>query len=281
MILNIENNWMLTGGDSMLGRYLRARLEQSAPQPELTLFHCDGTDANDDAMRLNLEATERLLSNLPAEPRRVVYVSSWQVYSPDAGEGVDETRPTFAWSEAGKSRARTELLLEKWAAAHGATLTIVRPAQMFGTGVDGAMLQLFNRAIRGHYVHIRGNEAKTSAVTALDAAEAIVRLAGQPGIFNISDGLAHRWIDLVEAMTANAGAQKRMTHLPPKWAAFFYRWFRFLPIVEQTLSPAALEPMSRTLVLDNSKTQRTTGMTFHNTHDVIARRDKTYPYENS
>lgn len=281
MIHNQENNWILTGGDSMLGRYLRARLEQSAPQPELTLFHCAGTDDDAEAMRLNLEATGRLLSELPEEPRRVVYVSSWQVYSPDAGEGVDETRPTFAWSDAGKSRAHTEMLLEKWAAAHGATLTIVRPAHMFGTGVDGAMLRLFNRAVSGRYVHIRGNEARTSAVTALDAAEATVRLAGHPGIFNISDGLAHRWIDLVEAMTANAGAQKRMTHLPQKWAAFFYRWFRFLPLVEQTLSPAALEPLSRTLVLDNSKTLRATGMTFHNTLDVIARRDKTYPYENS
>lgn len=278
---NIEGNWMLTGGDTMLGRYLRSELAQCEPQPQLTLFHCAGTEEEAVADALNRQATEKLLENLPATPQRVVYVSSWQVYSPDAGEGVDESRPTFAWSEVGKSKARTELLLEKWAGQNGATLTIVRPAQMFGTGVDCAMLRLFNRAVSGRYVHIRGNEAKTSAVTALDTARAILKLAGQPGIFNISDGLAHRWIDLVESMTANIGARKRMTHLPEKWASFFYRWFRFLPIVQENLSPEALEPMSRTLVLDNVKVCRATGMDFHNTLEVIARLDKSYPYENA
>lgn len=278
---NIEGNWMLTGGDTMLGRYLLAQLAQCEPQPELTLFHCAGTEEEADADQLNRQATEKLLENLPAMPQRVIYVSSWQVYSPDAGEDVDESRPTFAWSEVGKSKARTELLLEKWAEQNGVTLTIVRPAQMFGTGVDGAMLRLFNRAVSGRYVHIRGNEAKTSAVTALDAARAILKLAGQPGIFNISDGRAHRWIDLVESMTANIGARKRMTHLPEKWVSFFYRWFRFLPIVQENLSPEALEPMSRTLVLDNTKVRRVTGMDFHNTLDVIARLDKSYPYENA
>lgn len=273
-------NWILTGADSLLGRYVKMELEGCAPQPELTLYHCAGTEDDSDAIAQNLEATESLLESLPAEPRRVVYVSSWQVYSPDAGEGIDESRPAFARSEAGKSKARTELLLEKWCKSRGVILTIVRPAQMFGTGVGGAMLRLFNRAVSGHYVHIRGNEAKTSAVTALDAARAIVKLAGKPGIFNISDGNAYRWIDLVEAMTANAGAQKRMTHLPEKWASFIYRWFKFVPIVKETLSPEALEPLGRTIMLDNSKVCRATGITFHNTLDVIARRDKTYPYEN-
>lgn len=58
-------------------------------------------------------------------------------------------------------------------------LTVVRPALMFGTGVDGWLLQLFNRVTRGHYVHIRGNEAKVSLVTALDTARAMVKLVGK------------------------------------------------------------------------------------------------------
>lgn len=152
---------------------------------------------------------------------------------------------------------------------------------MFGRGVDGELLRLFNRVIRGHYVHIRDNDAKMSAVTALDAAKAMILLAGKPGIFNISDGVGHTWLALAEAMTANIGAQKRMTHLPEKWAKFIYKWFGRLPLVEETLSPAALEPMSRTLVLDNTRVREATGLEFHNTLDVIDRRDNTYPYEDA
>lgn len=272
---------MITAPESMLGRYLQAELErhQNADLENGTIFHCAGTEEEAGAMEKNYEATRRLLSGLEeAPPANIVYASSWQVYSPDAGEGVTETRPTFARSEAGRSKARTEMLLERWCREHGVCLTIVRPALMFGTGIDGAMLRLFNRAIRGHYVHLRGNKAKVSLVTALDAARAMVALAGKPGVYNLSDGRAHTWLELVESMTANAGARKRMTHLPEKWAAFIYKWFGRLPIVEECLSPAALEPLSLTCVLDNSKVTEVTGMRFFDTAAVIARTEKDYPY---
>ena len=282
MFTDIENNYCLSGRDTMLGRHLVAELAKCGPQPEQTLFICHGTESDERASELNLEATRRLLGSLgEALPRRVVYVSSWQVYSPDAGEGVDESRPTFAWSAAGRSHAQTELLLEKWAAENGVTLTVVRPALMFGKGVDGDMLRLFNRVVRGHYVHIRGNDARMSAITAVDAARAIVKLAGTPGIFNLSDGRSHTWLSLAEAMTANVGAQKRMTTLPESWARWIYRFFRWLPVVEETLSESALAPVSRTLVLDNSRARQAPGLEFHDTLEVIARRDKDYPYEDA
>lgn len=282
MFTDSENNFIITGEDTMLGRHLVAELRKCASMDELTLFHCAGTESDDHAEELNVGATRRLLDSFgDVVPRRVVYASSWQVYSPDAGEGVDESRPTFARSAAGRSRAQTELLIEKWAARHGVTLTIVRPALIFGKGVEGDMLRLFNRVIKGHYVHIRGNDACMSAVTAVDAARAMVRLAGKTGIFNLSDGRAHTWLSLVEAMTANAGAQKRVTHLPARWAEWIYRFFRWLPIVEETLSSRALAPVSRTLVLDNSRVREATGIEFYDTVEVIARRDKDYPYEDS
>lgn len=277
-----RGNYIITDPEGLPGRYLAGVLSKEAPLPELTLFHCAGTEEDHDAEALNLEATRQLFGSFGAEvPSRVVYVSSSQVYSPDAGTGVDETRPAFAWSEAGRSKARTEVFLEKWCAAHDAVLTIVRPALMFGKGVDGAMLRLFNRVARGRYVHIRGNDARLSVVTALDVATAMVRLAGHPGIYNVSDGRERTWLQLAEAMSANAGAEKRMTHLPAKWADVIYRFFRWVPVVEETLSPAVLEPFTRTLVLDNSRVCRETGIEFYDTLEVMARRAKDYPYEDS
>ena len=277
-------NWILSGADTPVGRYVRAALQECGRFAAPVLFHCAVSEDDSDAKEVNVEGTRRLLDSLDrqgAVPDSIVFLSSHKVYSPDAGEGVDESRPTFAWSDAGRSFARAEMLLEKWAAAHGVTLTVVRPALMFGTGIGGDMLRLFNRVVRGHYVHVRGNDAKVSAVTMLDVARTMSALAGMPGIFNVSDGRAHSWLELTETMTCNAGSQKRMTHLPEKWVKWIYRYFRWLPIVEETMSQAALEPVSRTLVLDNRKVREATGLEFYDTLDVIARRAKDYPYEDS
>ena len=46
------------------------------------------------------------------------------------------------------------------------------------------------------------------------------------------------------------------------------------------LGPGSLEQVSRTLVLDNTRVRQATGMEFHDTIEVIARRSKDYPYEN-
>lgn len=249
----------------MVGAYLAKYLESQPSFTHHVLFVC-GREPFDPAAG-------------PVAAEAVVLLSSHLVYSPDAGEGVDESRPTFAWSDEGRAMARAEMAAEKWAAAKGIPLAIVRPALTFGRGVDGDMLRLFNRVIRGHYVHIRGNDAKVSLVTALDVARAMAALAGRTGIYNVSDGRAHTWLSLVEAMTANAGAPKRMTHLPEAWALWIRRVFSWLPIVRETLSAEALEPLSRTLVLDNSRVREATGIDFHDTVAVISRTDNTYPYE--
>lgn len=284
LLADTAGKWMVSGAETAVGRYLVGVLREREAFTEPVLFLCAGSDDDSDAEEVNVEGTRRLLESLDSSGVKVaaaVYLSSHLVYSPDAGEGIDESRPTFAWRDAGRSYARAEVLLEKWAASRGVTLTVVRPAVMFGRGVGGEMLKLFNRVVRGHYVHVRGNEAKMSAVTMLDVARAMSALAGRPGIFNVSDGRAHTWLALAEAMTCNAGSAKRMTHLPEKWVKWIYRYFKWVPIVEETMSPSALEPVSRTQVLDNGKVREATGMEFYDTLDVIARRQKDYPYEDN
>lgn len=243
-----------------------------------TVYHLAGSEDEADA-DINESLTRQLISLFDAAPPRAfIYVSSWQVYSPDAGEGVDETRGTWGSTEAGKSKLAAERLVGAWAERRGVSLAIARPARMFGNGVHGDTLRLFNRVIRGHYVHVRGNDAKTSAVTALDCAKALVAIAGERGVYNISDGKGHTWISLVEAMTANAGVPRRMWHLPVKWCRAIAGLFPYLPIVKETLSEEALKPFSQTLTLDNARIARLLPSLFYDTVEVIARRDPQYPY---
>lgn len=305
---------LITGAGGMLGHYLLdslKRRDESLPadkrpkivtlgladtdnisvdltkrDPEISgqvftdIYHCAGTSDNRTANALNYDGTRRLCRSLEAAPpERFVYISCHDVYAPDAGT-VDENTPANPQTEAGRSRLKAEEFLQQWCAAHGVVLTILRPARMFGTGVKGETLRLFNDAISGRYIHIRGNEAQTSIVTALDVAEAALRLTGKEGIFNVSDGKPVKFIDMVEAMTANAGAQRRMTHLPPKWAAAAWKFLNWLPIVKSQLNPAILDKRAMTQILDNSKCREATGISFYDTLKVISRTEEKYPFIN-
>lgn len=296
-------NILITGAHGMLGSYLRqlfqgynlytlglhndgdfsVDLRKETPDFKHHKFylviHCAGTEEDPEAMDLNFEGTKRLLNSLESNPpRHFVFVSSYQVYSNDAGEKILEDTHPWATSIAGKSKALAEELVKEWARKNDITTTIIRPARMFGNGVKGEILRLFNDACSSKYIHIRGNDAKISMVCALDVALAITRIYTSGGIYNVSDGREVRFIDMVESLTANAGAKKRMTHLPLKWAEWTWRLLRWIPSIHRNLNPEIVEKRMKSLTLDSSKIESKTGIKFFDTIAVIERRDKNYPY---
>lgn len=294
---------LITGAGGMLGSYIHQQFEgmpvrtlglkeTSDFRYDLTkevpdfkqqefdaVFHCAGTEEDGHAMALNLEGTKRLLEGLENNPpQRFVYISSYRVYSADAGENVTEDTNLWAISESGKSKALTESLVRDWSERHNVVLTILRPARMFGNGVGGETLRLFNDALTGKFIHIRGNDAKVSLVTAYDVARGVKRLYERGGIYNVADGNNPKFINMVEAMTANAGAKKRMTHFPATWAEWMWRLGRWIPSIERNLSPKVVENRMKTLTIDGSLFALESGIAYHNTIDVIERTDSDYPY---
>lgn len=294
---------LITGASGMLGSYL---MEQFSQQKILTLdrrpdsdfcvdltmeapdfgdhnfglvIHAAGTEDDSKAMELNLEGTKRLIAALDKNPpREFVYVSSFRVYSRDAGENVNEETPTWATSKVGKSKALAENELKEWCEKNGIVLSIIRPARMFGNGVKNETLQLFNDALASKYIHIRGNDAKVSIVCAYDVAKGIKALHATGGIYNAADNHPVKLIDMIEAMTANAGAKKRMTHLPPDWAEWLWRLGKWIPSINRNLAPQVVEERMKTLTLDGSRFALKSGLEYHDTLAVIERTDKNYPY---
>ena len=294
---------LITGAGGMLGGYLKEEFQSEGvatlglkedsdyvcnlreTTPDFgekvfeTVIHSAGTESDKGAMELNLEGTKRLIEALKDRlPENFVYVSSYQVYSREAGEGVNEETPTWATTEAGKSKALAEQYLTDWSKENGVNLTVIRPARMFGNGVSGETLQLFNDALSGKYIHIRGNDAKVSLVCALDVAKGIKRIHGFGGIYNVSDGRPVKYIEMVEALTANAGAKKRMTHLPGDWAEWLWRLGRWIPSINRNLSPQVVEARMKSVTLDNKKFVEYSGLECFDTIAVIERREKGYPY---
>ena len=294
---------LITGGGGMLGQYLREqfqnekiaslglrpdsdfRVDLTKETPDFgntrfeTVIHTAGTENEEMTMELNLEGTKRLLAALEQNPpSHFVFISSYQVYSRDAGENIDEDTQTWATTGAGKSKALAEQYIKDWCQTRGITLSIIRPARMFGNGVKGESLQLFNDALSGKYIHIRGNDAKISLVCAHDVARGIKNIYKHGGIYNAADNNPVKFIDMVEAMTANAGAKKRMTHLPADWAEWLWRLAKWVPSIHRNLAPHVVEARMKTLTLNGSKFAETSGIEYFDTISVIEHTNKNYPY---
>lgn len=295
---------LLTGATGMLGGYLLPLLNEDNEVKTLQrhdadficdlaintpdfgeesfdlVVHAAGSTDDDTSLDLNIEGTRRLLQGLEKNPpKELVYLSSWEVYSPDSGENVTEDHQTWASTKVGQSKARAEQLLKEWCGQKDVTLTILRPARMFGKGVHGEMKRLFNDVVNSRYIHVRGNEARLSIVCAIDVAEAVKRLHSIGGLYNITDGKGASWIALAEAMSANSGAMKRQTFLPQKWAEAAWRLASWLPAVRASLSPDILAARSKTFTLSDTKVKDT--LPEWNPYpaiEVISRQCAPYPY---
>lgn len=298
-------NILLTGASGLLGRYLLPRLSEgnsvvtlqrrdadficdlSSQIPDFSgrifdlVVHAAGCSEDADAIEVNLEGTRRLLMALAANPpREFVYLSSWEVYSPDAGVDVDEDFQLWASSKVGQSKALAEKLIGEWCESHHVLLTIIRPARMFGKGVKGEMARLFNDVVNARYIHIRGNEACLSLVCACDVADAINSIHSIGGIYNVSDGVAAKWLELADAMSDNSGQSKRQSFLPRPWAEAAWKYTPWIPAVKASLNPVVLARRSKSLTLSNARLRQTLPhWSPFPTLDVIARKDKNYPYE--
>lgn len=291
---------LLTGSEGMLGRYLRREFldyditplnrretdggkscDLSHNIPELTerydlVIHAAGTTDAGLALDVNLEGTKNLIRGLaPLPPARLIYISDAAVYGLTGAEDIDETSNTWTSEKVGQSKILAEKELEKWCAANDVELTILRPAWMFGAGISGDTARLFDEVRTSRYIHIRGNNARRGIVTAYDVARVAFALRETSGIFNVADGFNRPFIDLVHAMSSNTGAHHRMTHLPAKWAAIAAR----LPGLRRLLDSDTLARRATTITYNPQKVIAATGLALFDTVEVIARRDKNFPYE--
>ena len=260
------------------------RCDLTAGTPDLgdnqyeLVVHCAGSE-DDSLALLNSEGTERLLNALSGRPPKYcVYVSSHSVYG-EEGEEISEESMLSPISEAAKSKEKAERKVTRWAAENNVVLTIIRPARMFGTGVGGETLRLFNDALNGSLIHIRGNDAKVSLVTALDVARIVAAVYKTGGVYNAADGRNPRFIDMAQAMTANAGREKRITTLPASWAGWLWRLCRWIPAIDRNLRPDVAARRMKTLTINGSKASEAASIDYYDTITVIARRDTTYPYD--
>jgi len=83
----------------------------------------------------NIVNTEYLLENLPSIPKKVIYLSTIDVYGNVNGVITEEV-PTVPYTLYGQSKLFTEKVLEIWAKSNNVILQILRIGHIYGEGED-------------------------------------------------------------------------------------------------------------------------------------------------
>lgn len=153
-----------------------------------------------EAHEVNATATLHLIGAARrAGIRRIVHVSSSEVYGPALAEAIDERHPTLPTTDYGASKLAGEASARAAWHTHGTPVVIVRPFNAFGPrshahGTSGEVIPRFiTRALAGEPLVIFGDGSQTRDFTHVTDTSRGLRLAAEtPGIegetFNLGTG---------------------------------------------------------------------------------------------
>lgn len=195
--------------NGFMGRYIARELghgddyEPPALCP-LTVISDPGEMTEEEAVKL-IDDTK---------PKHVVVVSSTAVYGLPSGENIDETAPVRPADNASRHLASIEERVKERCKATGAMCTILRPADVVGTGMEGFTGRLARDVNNGSYMHVKDNEAQRSIVHAIDVAKAVRAVAEKAGddciegVYNLTDRSGATIEQLADAIAYRLGNKR-------------------------------------------------------------------------
>jgi nucleoside-diphosphate-sugar epimerase len=174
----------------------------------------------DEIRAMNAAGVANVLAAARAEGvRKVVYVSSSGVYGQPKTVPVREDHPQHPLGAYGQSKIEGERLCQEHVAA-GGDVTILRPMSLFGPGMTGVFVLLFDWVHRNKNVYLLGGgQNRVQMVSAWDVAEAC-RLAAGAGeaargaVLNLGAEGVPTVREQVEALIAHAGSRSRIVPIP-------------------------------------------------------------------
>jgi len=149
-----------------------------------------------------------------AKVRRIVHVSTADVYGPDQTGSVNEKsplKPVHAYE-------RLKLFEEQWLMESAADLevVIVRPARIFGEKEDWILPRLMGSLVKGRVWLPGGGRAKQTFVSAADVGRACLAASdrGRPGHTYLVGGFDSSWRELLESAIRAVGVGGTVVNLP-------------------------------------------------------------------
>jgi nucleoside-diphosphate-sugar epimerase len=193
--------------------------------------------------RRNLAAARHVLTAAErGGVRKVVFTSSSGIYGVPRTLPCAEDHPPAPLGEYGRSKLEAERLCRE-AIDRGLDVTVLRPMSLFGPGMSGIFVMLFEWIRKGQPVFMLGDgRNRVQASSAWDVADACLRAAGSPsargGFFNVASDpdTVPTVRQEVEALVAHAGTGSRIVPIPAsllRSAARTLGLFGLSPIVRE------------------------------------------------
>jgi nucleoside-diphosphate-sugar epimerase len=149
-----------------------------------------------------------------AKVRRIVHVSTADVYGPDQVGPVNEKsrlKPVHAYE-------RLRLFEEQWLleSAEDLEVVIVRPARIFGEKEDWILPRLMSSLVKGRVWLPGGGRTKQTFVSAADVGRACLAASdrGRPGHAYLVGGFDSSWRELLESALRAVGVGGTVVNLP-------------------------------------------------------------------
>jgi nucleoside-diphosphate-sugar epimerase len=149
-----------------------------------------------------------------ARVRRIVHISTADVYEPDTTARVNEKssiKPRHAYE-------RLKLFEEQWLleSAEDLEVVVLRPARVFGSGEDWILPRLMGALARGRVWLPGGGRAKQTFVSADDVGRACLAASdrGRPGHSYLVGGFDSSWRELLESVVRAVGVGGTVVNLP-------------------------------------------------------------------
>ncbi|HZP40566.1 MAG TPA: NAD-dependent epimerase/dehydratase family protein [Candidatus Binatia bacterium] len=187
---------------------------------------------------MNVAGVANVLAAARAEGvRKAVFVSSSAVYGIPTTVPVREDHPQRPLGAYGWSKIEAEMLCEAHLAA-GGDVTVLRPMSLFGPGMTGVFVLLFDWVQRGKTVWLLGRGTnRVQMVSAWDVADACILAADTPAsrgaVLNLGAEDPPTVRAQVEALIAHAASPSRVAPLPA----------RLLRTAARTLDLVGLSPI--------------------------------------
>jgi nucleoside-diphosphate-sugar epimerase len=192
------------------------------------LYHC-AAEIHEPGrmMEINVGGTGSLIAAARGKVRRWIQLSSVAVYgAPEAGV-IDEETPPQPIDTYGRSKAEADRVVLEAAGQRAFTCAVLRPAKVFGAGIDSAnnqiLFRLFSLVDRGLFFFIGKPGALTHYVHVDNLVEALMCCGSEPAanrVYNLSDD---RPIEAFIAVVAVALGRKeprlRLPEAPVRWVA--------------------------------------------------------------
>lgn len=146
-------------------------------------------------VRIHTEGTARLLDACRrADVRRIVFISSAEVYGRPRANPVREGHPQRARSPYGAAKAGAEQMVRAFADAYGIPAVILRPFSVYGPGQAAAALigTVLRQAATGDAVRLHDLRPVRDYVFVRDVADAVLAACTAPlrrtAVFNVGSG---------------------------------------------------------------------------------------------